>query len=44
MRADSDVDGRLAIPEDGQVLAGEMNHRVVACLPELKLGPSTHDS
>lgn len=37
------MDGCLSVPEDGEILAGEMDNGVVTCFPELKLGLSTHD-
>lgn len=37
LRTGSDVNSCLAIPEDGEVLIGEVDHSVVACFPQLKL-------
>lgn len=44
LRTSSDVYSCLAIPEDGEVLIGEVNHGVIARFPQLKLRPSTHNS
>lgn len=44
LRSCSDVNSCLAVPENSQVLAGEVDHGVIAGSPELKLWASPDDS